>query len=135
VTLDKLQAEFARCRPWLEAACERSGGTVAIEDVIHAIGEGRMHFWPGEHCAAVTQVAVFPRVKFLNVVLAGGDLDEIVEHMEPAFRRVAAALGCKRVTCVGRAGWEKALKRRGWKKDAIVLSVAVEETSKGEQPI
>lgn len=126
MTPEELQVEFARCRPWLEAAIDRQAeGTIMIDDVIHAIGQGTMHFWPGKRCAAVTEVAQFPRKRFLNVVLAGGSLDEILD-MIPSWKALGRALECERVACIGRAGWERVLVPLGWKKAHVVLSVSVE---------
>jgi hypothetical protein len=129
MTHEQAVAEFARCRPWLEAAIEKqAGGTITIDDVAAAIGQGTMHFWPGPKCAAVTELAIFPRKRFLNVTLAGGDLDGIID-MIPSWKAFAGALGCERVTCVGRPGWERVLAPLGWKKAHVVLSAPVGETS------
>ena len=38
--------ELERCRPWIEAALEYSGGTHKFEDVAKGIVEGNMQLWP-----------------------------------------------------------------------------------------
>lgn len=130
MTREEAAAEFKRCRPWLEAALEHCDGQITIDDVIQRIAEGRMHFWPGKRCACVTELAVFPHKRYLNVTLAGGDMDEILS-MVPSFQAYARALGCEKVTEAGRPGWEKVLRARGWKKELVVLSIPVEGTATG----
>jgi hypothetical protein len=132
MTPEEAPAEFARCRPWIEAAIDRAEGTLTIDDVIHAIAEGRMHFWPGKNCAAVTELAVFPRKRILNVTLAGGDMDEILD-MIPSFKAFGRALGCECVAVVGREGWERVLGRLGWKKAHVVLTTPTKEAGESGQ--
>lgn len=115
-------ADFARCRPFLEAAIELTG-THHLSDVVHGIADGVFHFWPGEKCAAVTQVYTYPRVKYLHIFIAGGDLEELLA-MVPLFKSWAKHLGCTELTVAGRPGWEKVL---GWTRRAVVLSTQVEE--------
>ena len=54
---------------WIEAALEYSGGTHVYQDIVDAIGEGRMQLWLGERGCAVTEIVVFPRKKVLHVFL------------------------------------------------------------------
>lgn len=118
-------AEFVRCKHWLVNALAEAGGEITIDDVAAAIGKGKMHFWPGKECACVTEVAEFPRKRYLNVTLAGGRMDEILS-MIPSFKAWAHKLGCDKITVAGRVGWERVLRPLGWKKDLVVLSVPVE---------
>lgn len=117
-------ADFARCRPFLEAALELAG-THNLSDVVQGIADGAFHFWPGEKSAAVTQVYQYPRARFLHIFLAGGDLEELLA-MVPLFKSWAAHLGCTKLTLIGRPGWERVL---GWTRGAVVLSTEVEDVS------
>lgn len=108
------QKEWSRCRPWIEAALPWCYGTHTIEDVERQIAEGRLQFWPGERCACVTEIIEYPRLKALNFFLIGGDLDELLNKMEPAVIAWAKSLGCTRVASTGRKGWSKALKPLGY---------------------
>ena len=38
--------EIKRCKKWIEAALEYSGGTHAFEDVADGINKGVMQLWP-----------------------------------------------------------------------------------------
>jgi hypothetical protein len=121
----KAQEEWARCRHWIEAAIEHSSGIISIEDVEAGIAAGNMQFWPGQRSAAVTEIAVYPRTKHLLVVLAGGDMEEIIS-MIPSFKFFGKAHGCEKLVEAGRAGWERVLKGRGWKRECVVLSTPIE---------
>lgn len=112
-------AHWERCKPWLEAALEYGMGCMAIADVQERVNDGRMQFWPGANAAAVTEVQEFPRVKFLNVFLAGGDLEEI-KAMVPSFQSWGRYMGCTKLTATGREGWARALKSQGWAKMPLV---------------
>jgi hypothetical protein len=99
-------SEIDRCRPWIEAALEYSGGTHAFEDVADAITEGRMQLWPAPDACMVTEILVFPRRKHLNVFLAGGKLERL-HDMWPSLTEWARAQGCHAITASGRRGWSR----------------------------
>jgi len=58
----QLHEDWARCREWIRAAVEPTG-LYQIGDVEQAIASGEMHFWPGKHCAAVTEFIFYPNCK------------------------------------------------------------------------
>ena len=73
-------------RVMLEAALEFAGGTHLFEDIVEAVGEGRMHFWPAEKSCVVTEVVCYPRARAIHIFLAAGDLMEIKDMDERADR-------------------------------------------------
>jgi hypothetical protein len=103
------EAEWARCSPWIEAALEWAGPTHLIEDVKAAIEAGEAGFWPFPNCAAVTELHTWPRMRSLNVWLAGGDLTELVETALPNVETFARDQGCRMIVIPGRKGWSRAL--------------------------
>lgn len=119
-----LMDELERCRPWIEAALERTGGTHLFEDIVEAVFEGRMQFWPAHDACAVTEVIVFPRKKVLHVFLAGGKMETIVDMNESAAIW-AKSLGCEGMSIAGRKGWVKVLKSKGWRESYVTLAVEV----------
>ena len=113
--------EWARCKPWIEAALEYCRGTHRIEDIERLIAEGKLQFWPGKRSAVVTEILEYPQLKALNFFLVGGDLSELLEW-EPSFIAWAKALGCTRISQVlGRRGWEPTLKPLGYKTTLSVM--------------
>ena len=77
-----MNEELERCRPWIEAALEYSGGTHDFIDVAEGIYKGTMQLWPTPRGCIVTEIVVYPRKKVLNVFLGGGELDQILEMHE-----------------------------------------------------
>lgn len=98
--------QLSRCAPWLEAALEHAGGTHTIDDVIREIYKGNLQFWPGEKCAIVTEIEVYPLTKSCHLFLGGGDLHEI-EELTRKIAVWAKTQGCKQMTLAGRRGWER----------------------------
>lgn len=106
--------EWARCRPWIEAALEYALGTHTIEDVWALVLAGQAHFWPGRNAAVVTEFHPFPRLKALHFWLCGGDLTELTQEMRPAIEAWGALNGCTRFTTAGREGWQRVMARHGY---------------------
>lgn len=113
VTEDK--SEWFRCRPWIKAALEYTGGTHTIEDIEDGIGTGAMSFFCSPNSAVVVEIIKYPRMKVLNYFLIGGDLEELKREIEPVITRWAKeTLGCKKAIGVGRRGFERAFRENGF---------------------
>ena len=110
----EFQAEVTRCRQWIEAALEYSGGTHDFIDVVEGLYKGTMQLWPAEKGCIVTEIVVYPRKKMLNVFLGGGDLEQILDMHENVIEW-AKAQKCEALTMTGRFGWKKPLAKHGWK--------------------
>ena len=102
--MTQLHEDWARCREWIRAAVEPTG-LYQIGDVEQAIASGEMHFWPGKHCAAVTEFIFYPNCKALNIFAGGGRkgaaLKELTCAMEPALELWARASACKKIIAFG----------------------------------
>jgi len=112
--------ELERCRVWIEAALEYSGGTHEYIDVFHAILEGRMQLWPAENGCLVTELIVYPRKKVLHIFLAGGSLDQLT-NMHQDVITWSKLQECTALSLAGRKGWTKALKDFGWQEKFTTL--------------
>ena len=106
--------ELTRCRTWIEAALEYSGGTHSFDDVAEALASGKMQLWPAPKGCIVTEIVVYPRKKVLNVFLGAGELDQLMD-MHKDVIAWSKAQGCVAVTITGRHGWKKPLTKHGWK--------------------
>jgi hypothetical protein len=109
------QAEWARCRPWIEAALATSPNLESIEDVERAVERGAYQVWFGKDCCAITEIAQFEQRKILIVKHGGGDLTELLDVMEPKMCAFARANGCDGIMGEGRRGWERVTEKRGYR--------------------
>jgi|TARA_R110000787_G_scaffold168510_1_gene281322 hypothetical protein len=116
-----LSHELNRCRPWIEAALEYSGGTHLYQDIVEGIASGHMQFWPAPKGCAVTEIIIFPRKKVFHIFLAGGEKNQIVD-MDDSAMAFAKAQGCSGMTIAGRKGWSRVLKTKGWTEAFTTLS-------------
>ena len=106
--------EFMRCKKYIEAALEYSGGTHDIIDIYEGLYTGSMQLWPNKKSCLVTEIITYPKKKVLNVFLGGGDLTEILEMHESVITW-AQGQGCSALSMTGRFGWKKPLSKYGWK--------------------
>ena len=112
-------------RALLERALAHSQGTHLWEDIVEAVEEKDMFFWPGKRSAAITEVLDFPRKRCMHIFLAAGDMDELKE-MEPCFVEFAKHFECDFVSLSGRAGWQRSLKDMGYKDAHVSLFKRIE---------
>jgi hypothetical protein len=125
-----LQDEWARCRDWIAAALPAH--LYAIEDIERGIADGGMQFWPGEHCAAVTEFALYPNCKVLNVLAAGGKkgraLKALTRELEPCLLEWARASDCKYVMGFGiHDGWKPVTGAMGYAFQWLVMIKEVKD--------
>ena len=66
----------------------------------------------------VTEIVIYPRKKVLNIFLAGGELDQILD-MDHDVKNWAKEHGCTAATMSGRIGWKKPLKPLNWKMQHV----------------
>lgn len=100
--------DWAKAKKYIEAALEHSKGTHTIDDVCLMVGAGVLKLWALEKSAMLTEFLNFPRMKVLNVFIAGGDLDELLK-LEQDLMIYAKDNGCAQIREMGRKGWAKVL--------------------------
>lgn len=107
--------QWGWARPLIQAAIETSPGFENIEDVERLLAGGTYQAWFGARSCAITEIVSYARRKVLNVVHGGGDLDELLEELEPKMCAFARAQGCDGIMGVGRKGWERVTRKRGYR--------------------
>ena len=112
------EMQWIRCKPYIEEAIETQD-SYTIKDVEDKISNGLFHLWAGKKSALVTGFAEYPRVKALNLIVCGGDYEE-VEEMLPSIEFFAKSAGCTRLYGGGRKGWLKKIKHLGF-EDAYLI--------------
>lgn len=125
-----LQGEWARCRDWIALALPAH--LYVIEDIERGIADGSMQFWPGAQCAAVTEFAVYPNCKVLNVLAAGGArgpaLKALTRELEPCLFAWARASDCKYVMGFGtHEGWKPVTEAMGYALQWLVMIKEVKD--------
>lgn len=113
---------FEHCRKWIEDALSYSGGTHEFQDVVDGILSGRMQLWPAERGCAVTEIVEFPKKRTINVFLAGGEMDAIIDMLKSA-KEWGIAQGCSSMTIAGRKGWKRVLEPHGFGEVFTVLEL------------
>ena len=116
-----INEELERCKDWIEAALEYSGGTHEWSDIVEGIHSLRYQFWPAEKGCAVTEIILFPKKKIFHVFLAGGEMDQIVD-MNDSAAQFAKAQGCDGMSIAGRKGWSRVLKNEGGTESLTTLA-------------
>lgn len=102
-----------------------------LEDVIDALNAGDMQAFWNDDAIVITEVCQTPRRQFVNIFLAAGTL-EGVYALQPQVSAFATSTGVTEpVQMVGRPGWGKHLKKRGWKKQAEVWVLPMENWNNG----
>ncbi|MFI4966879.1 MAG: hypothetical protein ACHP9T_16125 [Caulobacterales bacterium] len=116
------EAEWARCAPWLEAALDHAGRTHSLTDVKAAITRGEARFWAGAESALVAAIECDPGERRLLIWLAGGERDELETEMLPRAEAWGRMHRCRRALVIGRAGWERTLKSKGYAPLARIVA-------------
>jgi len=116
------EAEWARCAPWLQAALDHAGRTHSLADVRDEIGRGRAGFWSAKASALVALVEADPGDRRLLIWLAGGDRRELEEVLLPQVEAWGRARGCRRALVIGREGWSRTLRAKGYAPLARIIA-------------
>ena len=113
---------WARCRAYIEAAL-KTCPTHTIEDIEAWLAEGRLQFWPGERCAAITEISEYPRLRALHHWLSGGDLRELMAQGR-VIEAWAKAQGCTVIfgSSADRPGFRRVMERQGYVAGQIEYS-------------
>jgi hypothetical protein len=116
------EAEWAQCAPWLEAALDHAGRTHSLAEVRAAIACGGARLWPGARSALVALIDSDPSDRRLLIWLAGGDREELEGETLPQVEAWGRESGCRRALVIGRAGWERTLKSKGYAPLARIIA-------------
>lgn len=96
-------------------------GGFTLDDLIDAVARGHMQSWHGLNSLLITELVCYPRKKMLRVVIAAGDIEEILA-MIPTVESWSKLQGCGGVLFTGRPGWKRVLDRYGYRSLGIVMT-------------
>jgi hypothetical protein len=98
----------------LARALDRMGGLWLVSDILSAVHAGRMQMFAEGDSIALTQIAVYPRAKVLEIILVTGKLDAL-RRLHDRLLIFAAEIGASVIQAYGRKGWMADAQKRGWK--------------------
>jgi thiol-disulfide isomerase/thioredoxin len=95
-------------------------GEHTIDDVLQRIGDSRAFPFYRNDSVVIVEFYPYLRHSELACWVVAGDLDDCFAVM-PAVEQFGRELGAKYIRGAGRLGWERVLKKRGWKKRDVVM--------------
>lgn len=114
-----LAAQFARCRPWIEAALAIDR-EIDPDALLAEILANRAQLWPSEGACVVTQCVLGADGPLIHAWLGGGILSEMLA-LRPGIEAYGRAQGCVWATIEGRKGWERLYRPFGYEVSDGVL--------------
>jgi len=99
----------------LRKALAVAGHTYELEDILQEIKERTMHSFVEGESWVVTQVVDFPRKRYLEIVFAVGNLDEL-KRIYPKLEAFAREIQADGLRAFGRPGWMRQFEidKHGW---------------------
>lgn len=132
ITPEMIPLVWHNVRHMVEAAIEYSHGELHIDTIYNRLVDKEMVMLTvSEEDMIVAALTIEKRdfqsgKSILNVTTAGGaDLHIWMDQMDPVLVDLAKEHGCEEIYIVGRAGWARALKRKGYGKIHTVVSKKV----------
>jgi hypothetical protein len=98
----------------LARVLDRMGGLYTLNDILTAIGTGKMQSFAEGNSWAITQISSYPRTKVLEIIAVVGDIDEL-RILHDRIMVFAAEIGASVIQAYGRKGWITDAKQRGWR--------------------
>ena len=118
-SISTLTEQVLHYKDAINAALRFSRQSHSFDNVVQAILNGKLHFYPlTDTSFALMEVQEYPRKKVYHCFLAGGDL----EHLTQAQDMIAsngAKLGCSELSIMGRRGFGRALVPHGWQETHV----------------
>lgn len=105
----------------LQRALALAGNTYTLEDILIEINEGRMQSFAEGESWAVTQIVDFPRKRYVEIVFAVGNLDEL-KAIYPRIEAFAKDNLADGMRAFGRPGWMRQfnIEKHGWSETTRV---------------
>ncbi len=118
--------EIFRCASWIITSLKRSQfegiETHSFGDVRKMLLDNEAQLWSTEKGCVVTFISHFPQSSLLTVWLAGGDFEQVMTEHEDAINKFGKDQGCSIIYVLGRKGWKRKLRTRGYVEHATVVS-------------
>jgi hypothetical protein len=109
--------------PWLHKMAHWTNGRRTVDDIVRRILNMECVLWitmdasSTPNGALVTSVETYPRMKMLHILHCAGEKNQMVgvaDEMYEALDAFAKFNHCAGIEFIGRPGWEKHVKSRGY---------------------
>lgn len=119
-----LASDWDRLLPVITKALPRMGGTISLEGLYEMVERGTVIFWAGKEAFGIAVVMQHELCKTYNILLAGGDGEELLDKLLPVMEKAAREIGCKTIHMDVRPGFIKRQDhtKRGYKEMAICVA-------------
>lgn len=97
---------------------------LSFEELNGWVEQGKVAALPGKKSVIVYEIVDYESTgeRAIQVIAAGGDLEELRNDIRPALEEWALQQGCSHVLIEGRAGWVRALKAHGYREISRTVS-------------
>ena len=112
-----LQNAWEIARPYIEPACEY--GEYSIEMIEKKIMSLEWQVWLGKKSAWVTEIFTNDLGRCMTMPYCGGDLEELIENYD-RMEQFARDIGCVKLYLMGRPGWLRVFREKGFKEEHII---------------
>jgi hypothetical protein len=126
---DAVHVVWRDVAPMLERAIERSGGYYNTAVVLDGVYRGALALWVVLDDAVpiavlTTRIDKMPNATVLVMDWIGGSrMNEWLPLAQKTFEQYGRDNGCTQLHGFGRKGWDRVLRKHGWKPDHIVYKM------------
>lgn len=122
--------------PWLQKMATWTRGRRSVDDIVKRLLSMESNLWvtlgtDGEPTGAlVTKIEAYPRMRMLQVLHCAGEpghMEEVADEVYPALDQFAHFNHCSGVEFIGRPGWERHVKARGFEVRSVTYQKFFEE--------
>lgn len=112
---------------YIKSALEHTDGEISFENVLSGIANQERQLWvikyDGQYIAAlVTQIYSYPtNVKIGEITIAGGKDHALWDHFVDVVGKWFKEQKCDFIDIIGRPGWQRLYKKRGFKTAYVNL--------------
>jgi hypothetical protein len=118
--------EIDRCKPWIEASLKRGSFqgviTHTFNDIKQMLIGQTAQLWATDYGCCITFVTHFPQASMLTLWLCGGDFEAMMNEIEKDIESWGRQEKCKFMYVMGRPGWKRKLRSRGFEEQSTVVS-------------
>lgn len=111
---------FMRWKEYMARILSSHDNYYTVAEVYKKCAECQLLFFDNEEAFVVANVIEYPRERRLHILLAGGTIAGL-DKLDPIITKFGIEIGATKATFIGRRGFLKVLKRRGWTTPYIYM--------------